>query len=669
MASEEQLVFAMDLEASGLKSGANDSADALEQLRNAIQSGTEDLRAMQAAMRNLKGSTLASDETVQGLKDRISATKATLQGNTLELVKSGRAFEKQPKAINSAADALKAQQTASKSAAQALKLHLAEGLKRSKEEAEDLKKQLAPMTDLFGKWKGLVGAGGIALGLVAIAGAMVAMVAAAAAATAALLGYTIAQADARRSDLLRLEGLSKVRNYWLEMVTGQRRAADSASYLQKTIDGVASQSALSRDRVGELTTELYTAGLRGARLKQALEGMAVVEATQGREQAAMFKARALGAYIYGTSIKKLSDDVKARLGGVAKAQMLSLDVQTRKLKENVSHLFDNIKIERFLEGLSKITDLMSQNTAIGRALKTLLEVVFQPMIDGAAKAAPLVKKFFQGIIIGALYVAIAVLKIRNAIRDAFGGKEAWEGLDLGTLAMQAGMAAAIGLAVTTAVLTAALAGLVGVAAAAAYGVYTLAKPFIWVMQKGGELAAWVASTDWIALGTTITSGIAAGIKSGAIAVMSAMRNLGSEAIKAFKQKLGIASPSRVAFRTSLAIPQGIVQAQEAGRVTVKASAIKLGAATEEGMRAGQARTSTTPQRAPAAPVVSPIAAPRASAPGGASSSAARPPMVIQIENLTVGGGMTKAETHESLRQAVEELFEVTARVVGAGASF
>ena len=64
----------------------------------------------------------------------------------------------------------------------------------------------------------------------------------------------------------------------------------------------------------------------------------------------------LNASFEATSGLQLGNDVirfKARFGGVAKAQMLSLGVQSKKLRENFQQLFSGLKIERFLEALAR----------------------------------------------------------------------------------------------------------------------------------------------------------------------------------------------------------------------------------------------------------------------------------------------------------------------------
>jgi hypothetical protein len=623
--ADNEITFAMDLEG-GLKEHADADADALERLKGGIQEGTEQLRAMQRAYSVLSKSATANADTVKELKDRITASKAALTSKTESLVKMKGAFDKTPKPVK----------------------EVQESVKKLVETTAKLPK---PTKDTAAGLKGMHVAAGMAVaGLTALAAGMATLAAATVAAAGALALYGLRQADARRNDALQLEGLSKWRNYWLEMVTGQRRAADSASFLQQNIDRVAAASPLARTRISEMTSELYKAGLRGGRLQQALEGLAVTEAAQGQEAGAMFKARVLGATLYGTSIKKLSDDAKARLGGVVKAQMLSLGVQQQKLKESISHLFDGLKIERLLEGLSKITELFSTSTASGRALKTILEVTLQPLFDSAGRGAPLLKRFFQGIIIAALQLTIVVLKARNMMRDAFGGSKLLKDLDLQRTALYLGVGAFGALATVVGVTVGALAAMAGITAAVAYGIYQLVEPFVAVMMKGGELAAWVIKTDWLVLGSTITGGIASGIKAGAGAVMQAMRDMGSDAIKAFKAKLGIASPSKVAEQVTYAVPQGSERALNRGRSMVKQAATRLGEATEQGLRAGGAAggggAGASSVAAAAPMMLGGGAAPRAAAPAPA-------PITVTFGDVIVPGGA--GQSPEALKAMMSEV--------------
>lgn len=409
---------------------------------------------------------------------------------------------------------------------------------------------LGGLTNSLSSLKGLVAGGLITLGLIAITAALVALAAATIAATVALLKYGIAQADARRNELLRLEGLTKLR-FWY------RAAAGNAGEMQTAINRVSASSAVGRGKIAQYTEQLYKMGLRGQNLTDALEGVAIKAAVQGDAAASAFAGMAAGAALTGHSVKKLADNVKARLGGIAAKQMLSLGVQTEKLKESFDALFNGLKIEGFLGALNSITQLFSQNTETGRALKILMQGIVQPLINGLEKVAPIVKRFFQGMVIGALIFGIAILKVRNWLRDTFKDSSFLKGMDLTKLALYAGVAAVAALiAVVTALalaLTLAAAPLI-ITATLIYGLYKVGK----------KLFDWWNSVDWSGLGTSIWQGIVNGIKSGAGWVINAVQNLGAKAWKAFKDKLGIASPSKVFAKLGLALPQGVQAGVERG---------------------------------------------------------------------------------------------------------
>lgn len=649
--SSEEATFAMKLD-SNLAETAEGDANALQALRDELSADLERLREMQKAYRNLKASASANSETIKNLKDQIVASRATISGTTERIIGMRGAFDK-----------VRAPVVAAKVEIKELSKPTIETKSALQQLGTAAGKTGGPFRSLVDKVKslqGMLGAGIIAAGLVAIAAGMTAVAAAAVAATGALLGYAIAAADARRSDTLRLEGLSRHRNYWMEMVTGQRRAADSASFLQSTIDRVASASPLARDRISEMTGELYRAGLRSGNLQAALEGLAIVESTQGSEAAAAFKARAMGAALYGTSIKKLSDDVKARLGGIAKQQMLSLDVQQRKLRENLQLLFKDVKIDGFLKALNSLTELLSQSTASGRALKAMVDTLLTPLISSIEFAGPLVKRFIQGFIIGALQLTIVILKVRNYLRDTFGGSDLIKNMDLQKLAIQAGVAAFGALATAVIVTAAAFGALFAIGSAVTYAIYQIVKPFAAVMAKGGELVAWVAGVHWEVLGASITGGIAKGIRAGAGAVFDAMRDMGSDAIKAFKQKLGIASPSKVAMAVTAEVPRGARIALDAGRPQVRAAAERMAMASEEGLRAGSRGVGG--DRVAAAMSQASSTSPRAATPQ------AQP--VQRVINFTGpisvhGGNGDPQQIKRSFREALEELLEQEGVAAGA----
>src|SRR5690606_20328193 len=98
-------------------------------------------------------------------------------------------------------------------------------------------------------------------------------------------------------------------------------------------------------------------------------------------------------------------------------QMLDLNVQSMKLRENFARIADGLKIEGLLKSLNMVTELFSQTTASGRAMRTIFRGIFQPMINSVEYLGPLAKRFMQGMIIGGLLLTIGFLKVKKAISD------------------------------------------------------------------------------------------------------------------------------------------------------------------------------------------------------------------------------------------------------------
>jgi hypothetical protein len=605
--------FSIDLDVDGTGEVLG-QADALARLRKQLDGDTQALNALQKAMKNLQGGAAVDIVMFKKLEEQITAKKKAIAASTSSILQLGGSLKKAP--------------TGGKAV-----LSMFEQMQKN---ANGLGGPLGSLNARLSMLGELVRGGAAALGLVALAAAIAAMTVATVAATAALLKYGLAQADARRNELLRLEGLTKLRN-WFGV------AAGNASEMQVAIDKVSGSTAIGRGKLAEYTAQLYKMHLRGQNLTDALEAMAIKASVQGEAQAQQFASWAAGAAFAGRSVKKLADDVKARLGGIAARQMLSLGVQSEKLQESFAALFNTLKLEGFLRGLDSLTKLFSQNTATGRALKVLVEGIFQPMIDAAVGAAPIVKRFFQGMVIAALSFGIVVLKVRNFIRDAFGSSEALRGLDMTRLAVWAGVAA-----------FSALLGVVG-ATAIALGVVValLAAPFVvaaglvWGLYKAfNALYTAVAAIDWSGMGKAITDGLVKGVKSGWAYVVSTVKSLAGAVTGTFKDALGIRSPSKVFARLGLAIPQGVEAGVEVG--------------TPRAQRAVNAVVDVpaTPRLQlpqPAAPAPTPAAAP----PSSSSVS-------VVIEQLHIHGAGDKPQDFAlDLKRELERIFEGLAVSMGA----
>jgi hypothetical protein len=542
--ADNTATFAIELDGTETKSGSEQAADALEKLKEKIEGDIGSIREMQKALRNLQGGSTVNIQSFHKLKDAITAKKAAIAQAQEKYISMGGTFKK----------------TASTS--------------------DNFKKKLEEMTQAAsrsaGPFGGLVGkvgkiAGGLGRGAVIagiMAGAIIVLVAAVVGAVVALAAYGLAQANARRDEELHLEALTKLRNYY-------GIAAGSASQLQSAIDEVSGSVAIGRSKVASYAESLYKMGLRGQNLKDALGAVGTVAATQGDEFASRTAQMAAGINMAGGSVKKLADDVKARLGGIAARQMLSLGTQAEKLQESFAMLFSGVNIDGFLEALHGVLNLFSQSTASGRALKALIEGTFGPL-GGVLKAVgQIAKRFFQGIIIGALEVGIVLQKVRIWFKKTFGGSDLLKGIDFQNQAINAGIAVVLAFAIILGVAAAAV--FVLVAAFVVLGAL-IALPFaalygLWQLLK--DVGKWFSSTDWGELGKKLLDGFVNGIKRGVGSVISAVKGVANSARDALKHALGIASPSRVFASLGKFTAVGFAAGIDGGRGDTRRAAERL----------------------------------------------------------------------------------------------
>lgn len=534
--------FSFDIDGNAA-SAAADQSRALANLQEKIQGDTVALRGMQKALRDLQGGSAVNIAVARDLRDRIAAQKATIASTTQSYVQMGGTFKDLGKKG----------------------VEAGKGFGSLAEAARAAPGPLSGLSSKLGAINAVLAGGALSAGLLLVAAAIVAVTAAAIVGFAALAKYGVGVADARRSELLHLDALTKLRFGWYGLAGAMGPAADKASFLQSTIDSVSQSTALGRDQVAAYAEQLYKTGLRSGNLQAALEGVTTVAATQGETAAGSFMAMAQGAAFAGTSVRKLADDVKARLGGIAAAQMLSLDVQSKKLHESFGMIFSGLKIDSLLSGLNKITSMFSQNEATGRALKALVDGLFGPLIDQVSgPASMLMKRFFQGMTIAALLLGITILKLRNWFRSTFADSTTLRGLDLMRLSVAAGMGVVFAFAAAIVLTGIVLANLAALILAPIAGIILLGVAIYQGIKAIGRFISEAAR-----VGADLVEGLISGIKSGASGVIKALENLGGDAMAAFKKKLGIASPSRIAMRAAIEVPRGMALGIRAGQPEVE----------------------------------------------------------------------------------------------------
>lgn len=551
--TDDQATFGFALETTDAERGAASLGDALEKLDTQLVEDTQHVAAMQKALRNLKGGGAESVQLFKEMKARIDAKKVSIAQAQSKYIELGGNFKK----IKKPAD------------------DVTKGLDGLGKAAKGVK---APASEAAG------GLGSLLKNLraapwFAAAAAVVTFAAGLVTATAAVLAFGLEAANAYRNEKLMLDGLVAMPNWF-------GRAAGKADELQTAIGRIAANNPLARAEIAGLTDELYRAGLRGKGLETALEGVAIAQAGGGPQAKAYYQALVVGAGRSSAAIKKFADDAKARFGGIVSRKMLDLNVQMAKFKENVNGLFSGFKIESVLKGLQSVTELFSQNTSTGRALKTILEAMFQPMIDGLATVGPIAKRFFQGLTIGALDFTIAILRVRLWLKRTFGGNDILRGIDMQNAAVTVGvvvfgMLAGAALACGAALLFAATVAALPFIALA--GMILIPWAAFKAFKKGVEaVGEQLKAMSWESIGRNLVEGFVKGIMLGIPAVGTAVANLGATAAAALRKALDSHSPSRLFARIAFTAPQGAVVAFKAGRRDVAKASADLGKASAEG---------------------------------------------------------------------------------------
>lgn len=314
---------------------------------------------------------------------------------------------------------------------------------------------------------------------------------------------------------------------------------------------VAKRSPIARTEIAKLSAELEKTGLKGAALEQALE-------------------------------KKVAE----KYGKDATRSMRSLSVQIAKAKENLSLLFTGVKTAPMLAAAEKLFRFLDDSTIEGKALKALLETLLNPVFEGLARAGPAAKQFFQGMIIGALMVAIAILKVKKRLEDVIGLK-----LDLGAIDWTKLGIAVMFAAAALAVVVGAIGLVVGLILASVAVVGLLAFAFGTLVVQGAKAVAALPAAIGSLLnflvsrvsamadaGRQFAAGLAEGIRSGLSEVVNAALSLATGAVDAIKNKLKMRSPSKLGQDIGGNFGGSIAMGAESETGTVQAAAIGLGEA-------------------------------------------------------------------------------------------
>lgn len=603
MAKGDEAKFSVVLD-DEVSDSAENAARAVEALQRRMESGESAVKEMSAALRRLRGNTDEVKQAKAQLTARINAEKSAISSSQLAMLKHGDAAKK---------------------LAERTKL-----LAKQKEEAKERTKALgaavgaaggpvASLKDKIGSLGEMLGGAGgasslMALGIAGLIAAVVALTVAAGAAVVALAKFAFTSANAQRSA-----------NLMREAAAG---SAANATALGTQVDALARKVPTAKAALNELAISLAKGGIQGQALVDTFNAVGQASAALGDDAGAKLrelvdrgrlskrfvvnpmelqgsglqfddiaaelavkmkkgigearKALFEGRVSLGDGAAAMRAAVEKKFGGINLRRMLDINVIFDKVRERFDSLTSGINIEPLSRAFETIFSIFDDETVTGDTLKQLIGMFGNGLGSAAESTAPIIKKFFQGIIIESLKVGIAVLKLRNWFKATF-DLSSLKGINWLNIALKTGRilvsSFAIGFAALVAITAAAIA------------------PFVYIGVKIGEVIKgfydlWqeMKTIDWAATGQALVDGFIGGIKSGMDRVKGAVKDLGGAAKNALKDALGIHSPSKVFAELGANTAEGYKQGVDGG---APAAAKALDSMAEQPSKGGAGRGSTT----------------------------------------------------------------------------
>ncbi len=520
----------------------------LDEQRAAFERATNvgDFKAAERAARaveNLSVKQAAAEVKATQTKAALEAEAAALDKLRAKADGAASAEQKLTKQL----DAAKAKTTAlAKEAGSGKANEIAEGLAKLGGPLGSVGQKVFGAAEGFKKLSASLGSAGpyvaVAVGILAIVAGIAAVTAAAVSGVAAITAWSVQLSDAARTQKLLADGVAGSVSAGNDLDDAIKRMAN------KTVPQ-------SRDGLLAMAADLKKAGFEGKALRDELEKTAI--------KAAVTK--------FGPEFQK---------------QLNSLPQLAARLKGNISGLFGGLRIEKLLEGFSKLVALFDASSVSGRAIKVVFESLFQPLIDGVVAWIPkMVSAFIQ--------FEIMVLKALIAIKP-FGSTILEVGQWIGILALVIGGALALAIGVV-------VAGLAAMAVGFAAGVAIITGLIAGAIYLGSVFADLGAGA--VKLGSDIISGLVDGIKGGAQAVISAITGVVDGAIGAAKSALVIASPSKVFAEIGTNTAAGMSEGVDDGASDVQGSMEALVAPPTAAPGAASAPTAQVGGNVGGAPII------------------------------------------------------------------
>lgn len=556
---------------------------------------------------------------------------------------------------------------------QALNLkNLEKGAKSAVPGIAQLGNSSASAADEMGPLDGALDALGVELPGVGQAVKMVSAVvigvaAAVAAATVAVAAFALQAVEAREKTLTLFDALGEGKITGKQVgaaldelsdKTGQTRAQLeplAKAFLTMGITGeaqlkaltlaAASAGAIAEDGAQHFTTlyeKIIAAGDAGKKmpikqLEKQLQGVGLnlndLAAQMGITKEALEKGLTSGKIKADKLAQALQDAATKKGGGPLAEQGKTIGQIWSKFLEDITKMFEGLKpvIDPFLDQVKSLFSIFGQAKPSGQAMKSGIQGALELIFKTATKVVPYIKHFLLDVVIYSLKAYIAAKPLIQTLKDAFSSKG--DADEYSTALREVGGA-------LMTVLNAGIKLIVAIGNGIA--AYERAK---------AALTSWSNSASDAA--SNFISGLVSGISNGYNSVVSAVKGLADKAKTAFKDALGIKSPSK-----EMAIAGGAMS--EGAALGVKAKSPLLEKATDD--VAGQALAAFAgPAQAPipaSAPAMQGAAGANGSQGQAGANAAASGGSRIDVGGVTINlPSGTTGGAAELTEQAIALVFE------------
>lgn len=622
----------------------------VESLATSVNRAKDRIASMSTAMRQLRGRSAEVMAAKQQLTAAIDKERATVTSSELALLKMGTSSSKVAREMGANAKELAAAEKGAK------------GLGAAAEAIGGPVGRVAQTVKGLGeRFSGLsTGAKVAVVGLALFVAAAVAAAAAAYKVTRAVAEFVVTSSNMARNQQLAREAVAlsaeDARRFGTQVDALAKKVPTAADELNKmavdmragglagqalvdTMNAVGQASAAVGDNAGGKMRELVERGKQTKRfylgirdtLGTGLEFNDVAEALAKKMGVGIDKARAAlqqGRVRLADGAAALADAANAKFGSINLRKLTDLDVVGKKFQERLAKLASGMNLDRVGKVLERILHLFDENTSTGQGLQMVFQGVGDTMTSAFEGGEAPFKKLVKALVIGALDIQFAMMKVEEWMLRAF-GPDALSGLLQSETTMNALKGTAI------------LLGAALVATAVAVG--TIVAAFVYVAAKIGEMVSKftgaidaIKKGDWKGAAKMVVEGLVAGLKSMMGPLGMAADALASVISIAFKKAMDMHSPSKKFFRYGVHIGEGA----EGGMLSKKGDVAQ---AAEE--------------MAPATPAL-----PAANG-GGGVSSLARAPIVVNVP-ITIEGSAAGASS-ASQASFLVQLQEAVERAVAA----